>query len=202
MKTSVFLPILLIVSSCASSIVLQPSLTPNEGYRTLHISNHHLKGSIDYYGDYFFHDFQQALFPSISEAFFTDLRTLHQKKKATIVAAAHTTVLPYFSTVFLVYNTPQEEVDVFEKNLKIHLTNTLQVHTYESETIDTKVGQLQKATYHVYNPILRIENTHIEYFGKVKNTMIRCVFWTADSNALSLNKEADKIIKTLTVQWY
>lgn len=201
MKTSVFLPILFILTSCASSVSLQPNLVSNEGKQALHISNNNLKGSIDYYGDYLFHDFEKALFPSGSEAFFEDLKMLHKKKKATIVAAAHTTALPYFSTLFLVYNTSQE-ADVFEKNLKTHLINNLQASNYESEPIDTKAGRLQKAVYLIYNPKLKTQTTHIEYFGNVKNTMIRCVFWTADSNVLSLNKEADKIIKTLAVQWY
>jgi hypothetical protein len=203
MKKIIFYTLtILVFASCSSTIKLtEVPIEKNYGVQTISIEEGEAKGKITYNGDYWFHDFDDDLYPTVSEPYLKYLSKLTKKDNAKMLWAAHTTVLPYIASTALVYD-EAKKIDGFQEDLRTDLRKKHNATAVENQSFGTKAGEFQRLSYLIYDDETRIQTQHIEYIGVIKNKTFRIIFWTSDSNILVLNNETDRIMQTLSVQWY
>jgi len=187
------------VNSCTSIIKLQPSITNENGNQTIELPT--VKTKILYPGDYWFHDFDLALFPNANPDYLKLFTELNNSKRAIIQYAAHTTIQPYFSTTALIYSR-RSDTKILLRELQEELINEYKASNFETEDFGTKAGNFTQLFYNINHPKLKTQARFVEYIGQLKEQTIRIIFWTIDSNNRSLTNESEKIIKTLSMEWY
>lgn len=189
-------------ASCSSTIKLtEVPIDKNYGVQTITIEEGDAKGTLTYNGDYWFHDFDKNLYPTVSEPYLKYVSKEVKKEKSKMLWATHTTVLPYISSAALVYN-KAKDIDKFEDEIRKKLRKKHNATAIENYSYGTKAGKFTRLSYLVYDEETKIQTQHIEYIGILKDKTFRIIFWTSDSNLLALNNEADRIMQTLSVQWY
>ena len=201
-KIIFYILIILVFTSCSSTIKLtETPIEKKNGVQVININEGEAKGTIAYYSDYWFHDFNKKLYPTVSEPYLKFLSKETRGEKIKMLWAAHTTVFPYISTTVLVYN-EAKKIGKFEEKICKNLKKKQNATAIESESFSTKRGKFRRLSYMILDEQTKIQTQHIEYLGVVKDRTFRVVFWTADSNLLVLNNEADGVMKTLSMQWY
>lgn len=191
-----------IFTSCSSTIKLtEVPIDKNYGVQTITIEEGEAKGKLTYNGDYWFHDFNENLYPTVSANYLKYISKETKREKAKMLWAAHTTVFPYISSTTLVYD-EAKKIDEFEDKVRKTLRKKQNATAIETDQFSTKGGIFTRLSYLIYDEQTKIQTQHIEYLGVIKNRTFRIVFWTSDSNLLALNNETDKIMQTLSIVWY
>ena len=148
--------------SCKSVVELQPTIQKKDGIQEIKIKEGQIDASIRYNGDYWFHNFDNKLYPTISNLYLDDLKSLNKGTKVKMLWSSHTTVLPYFSSVAFVYD--ETDVKKLEEDLFKHLKNNLKGTNIESEEFGNYTAQWTKMNYLVFDPITKTQTFHTEYF--------------------------------------
>ena len=191
--------IILVLASCSSTIKLvEVPIDEQYGVQIVSIEEGEAKGTLTYNGDYWFHDFDDGLYPTVSESYLEYISKETNREQSKMLWAAHTTIFPYISSVALVYNKVENMAD-FEAEIRKELRKKENATRIDSERFVTESGRFKKMSYFIYDEETKIQTRHIEYLGTVKDKTFRVVFWTSDSNPLVLNDEADQIMQTLSV---
>jgi hypothetical protein len=192
----------LILSSCSSTIKLpQVPVEERYGVKIVTIAENEVKGYITYYGDYWFHDFNKNLYPAVSKSYLKALSKENRGDNSKMLWANHTTALPYFSSVALIYN-EKKDIEKFEDKISKSLKKKYNGTMFEGANFNTKSGNFRRLSYLIYDEKTKTQTQHIEYFGVVKDKTLRIIFWTSDSNLIALNNETDNIMHTLSIEWY
>ena len=202
MKKIIFYTLVILVfTSCSSTIKLaEVPIDQNYGVQIISIEEGDAKGTLTYNGDYWFHNFDKNLYPTVSEPYLKYISKETKRDQSKMLWAAHTTIFPYISSTAVVYE-EAKKIDKFEEKICKTLKKKQNATMIESTRFGTTSGRFRRLSYLIYDEQTKIQIQHIEYFGVVKDKTFRIIFWTSDSNLLALNNEADKIMQTLSMQW-
>jgi hypothetical protein len=145
-------------------------------------------------GDYKFASFRTKYFRDIDKEFIDYSKHKFNNRKPTILYSAHTYVLPFYSTICILYKDTKFDTTAL-KNIKTDLKTILK--TSFNKFVEIKCGTLNayKITYQVISRITGIYTTNFEYFFAKGNNVYRLFLWTTNEDTYALTNEAEYIIR-------
>jgi hypothetical protein len=162
-----------------------------EGPRPLY-ENKKLGLTVNLYGDYLVHSFNHRQMLNWNKEFAGRLGKGCSRPR--LLLAAHTTVEPFCSTVFLVYSHADSSTFVaIRRQLETKPAAT------NLEVNDELVGieRCRVMRYEFRDPKLKTEAHYIELLCLNGSKLLRACFWSMDTNTEWLGKEARGIVETL-----
>lgn len=146
--------------------------------------------SLDLYGDYWVHGFNRREMLNWNRSFAKLLDD--GTGKPLQLLAAHTTVDPYCSALFLVY--PKADSTTFAA-LEAQVKPTATGLEKSQEIIGTQRYVI--LDYELRNPSLRVSDHHVEFLCLNGTKLLRASFWSREPDKEWLKKEAAGILETL-----